>query len=68
MSPVMRELPKPWMSEEHFPHRERQALPGKYIDMYVGCIEIWILSKWFHIVGVGFVSRPAAKCLLPEDS
>ena len=33
---------------------------GKYMDMYVGCMEMWIVSKWVHMAGVGFVSRPCA--------
>src|SRR5260370_33701854 len=34
---------------------------GKYIDMYVGFMVTWMLSKWTHIAGVGLVSLPDAK-------
>src|ERR1035438_705505 len=34
---------------------------GKYIDIYVGCMLMWKLSKWIHIAGVGLVNLPEAK-------
>lgn len=44
-----------------WPAASAKPCPGKYIDIYVGCIDMWIVSKWVHIAGVGLASRPCAK-------
>ena len=33
------------------------------MDMYVGCMVIWLLSKCIHIARVGLVSLPRVKVL-----
>src|ERR1035441_4932945 len=44
-----------------FPTASTKPSPGKYMDIYVGFMVMWMLSKWTHMAGVGLVNLPEAK-------
>ena len=59
----------PWRKEcqtrdvrtDTLPAARTRPCAGKYIDIYVGFMVIWKLSKCCHITGVGLVNLPEAK-------
>src|SRR5277367_6902213 len=61
ISAIAHKMPNHGCPNSTLPAAKTRPCAGKYIDMYVGFIVIWKLSKCCHITGVGLVNLPDAK-------
>src|SRR5215469_11294383 len=61
IKPIVQSRPNHGCPKSTFPAARTRPSAGKYIDTYVGCMVMWMVSKCGHIAGVGFASLPEAK-------
>ena len=63
ISPLVQRIPNHGFPKRTLPAAIMSPCAGKYMEAYVGFISTWTVSKWVHITGVGFASRPCKKVL-----